>query len=750
MSRLRGVARSSLTIAVIAVAVSGAKGQQASSTDQEQPQATPLPAVTVEAQQAPTKKKSVAKAKPKQAKAVPGTAAPSTPQNSNSTSGKAETATGPVKGIVATRSATGTKTDTPLIETPQSVSVVTADRVSQQAATSLNQALAYTAGVMPAIWGLDTRFDWLSIRGFDAYQPGYFVDGLLARNNNTWAVAKIEPYAAERIEVLKGPPSVLYGQGNVGGMINVISKRPLDEPFNEVQVRIGNHDRLETDFDFSGPATSDGKVLYRLTGVLVDTNTQMDFVDEKEMYIAPAFTWKPEAGTTLTVLGQYRKDDTIPSPATYLPTPYSKVRPDLFVGEPDHDKFERDQWAVGYLLEHRLDSVWKVRQNLRYTSIDVDYKTVYGVGSSDGGLTLNRVSFWSDETADLFTVDNQAEAKFVTGNIKHTLLAGIDYQRNSYDAVYGGGSAPSLNLSNPVYGTPFTDGAAYFNGQTTLSQTGIYLQEQAKIAERLIVTLGGRYDVATTDFNDRTSADADVEKTDKAFTWRGAVLYHDVSGLSPYYSYSESFFPQSTVDPDTGALFDPETGQQHEVGVKYELPGIRSLFTLAGFDIKRQNYITYDPGDNYAAKATGEIHSRGIELEGAVDPLPGLEMLATYTWIPTFDVTKSSDSAEIGERAPMVPEHTASFWMHYQLQDGAFKGLGFGSGVRYIGENPGYLGSVTAPAVTLFDAAIDYEINNWRFAVNATNLTDEYVISCYSSCYLGETRKVIASIRHRW
>jgi iron complex outermembrane receptor protein len=719
-----------------------------SSTSFAQSAAAPveLPQLNVEAQQ----KKKTSQAKPKKAKPAQAAApAPSAPQQQSPNSGGGETATGPVNGIVATRSATGTKTDTPLIETPQSISVVTADRISQQAATSVNQALAYTAGVMPAIWGLDTRFDWISIRGFDAYQPGYFVDGLLARNNNTWAVAKVEPYGAERIEVLKGPPSVLYGQGNVGGMVNVVSKRPLDKPFNEVQVRIGNHNRLETDFDFSGPATPDGKFLYRLTGVVVDTDTQMDFVNEKEVYIAPALTWKPQAGTSLTLLGQYRKDDTVPSPATYLPTPNHPVRPDLFVGEPDHDKFERNQWAAGYLFEHRLDSIWQVRQNLRYTSIDVDYKTVYGIGSSDG-VNLNRVAFWSDETADLFTVDNQAEAKFVTGNFKHTVLAGVDYQLNKYDARYGGGAAPSLNLSNPVYGLPFAEAAASTDAATTLSQTGLYLQEQAKIAERLIVTLGGRYDWAKTELDDRRASNADADKTDEAFTWRGAVLYRDASGLAPYYSYSESFFPQGTINPATNTLFEPETGQQHEVGVKYEIPGIRSLFTLAGFDITRQNYLTYDPGNEYAPNATGEIRSRGIEFEGAADPLPGLEVLATYTWIPTFEITKSSDPSEIGSRSPMVPEHAASLWMHYQLQNGALRGLGFGGGVRYIGDSAGYMGLVTAPDVTLLDAAIDYEIMDWRFAVNVTNLTDEDVISCYSSCYLGETRKVIGSIRHRW
>lgn len=703
-----------------------------------------LPPMVVEG-----KKQTQAKPKkPQQQK--PAAASIPAPQQKADPSAKAETGTGPVNGIVATRSATGTKTDTPLIETPQSISVVTADRMTQQGATTINEALGYTAGVLPGVYGLDTRFDWISIRGFDAYQPGFFIDGMLSRNNNSWAVQKVEPYGAERIEVLKGPPSVLYGQGNVGGMVNVISKRPLDEPLNEVQVRVGSHNRVESDFDFSGPATSDGKVLYRLTGVVLDTNSQMDFVEQKEVYIAPAVTWRPTTGTSLTLLGQYRKDDTLPAPATYLPDPHSEIRRNLFVGEPDHDKFNREQWSTGYLFEHRIDSVWQVRQNLRFTSINADYKTVYGLGSSDGGVTLDRKVFVSDETSRLFTTDSQAEGKFVTGNVKHTVLAGLDYQLNRYDQRSGGAAVPGpFYLNNPNYGGGLPDPVIDTDADTTLSQTGLYLQEQAKIAERLIVTLGGRYDWAKTDLDDRGAANGDANKTDEAFTWRGAVLYHDASGLSPYYSYSKSFFPQS----GSGQLFEPETGQQHEVGVKYEIPGVKSLFTLAGFDITRQNYLTYDANNNYLPRASGEIRSRGIEFEGAVEPVPGLEILAAYTWLPTFEIIKSSNSSEVGQRQPIVPEHSGSLWMHYQLQAGVMKGFGFGGGVRYIGESFGDVANsqfMTVPDFTLFDAVVDYETEDWRFAVNATNLADEDTFTCWGTCYLGAGRNVMATVRRRW
>lgn len=720
---------------------------------------TELPPVVVEAPKAKSAKKA-AKAKVKKAPAASAAAAaPTAPTTQQASTSSKETATGPVKGIVATRSATGTKTDTPLIETPQSVSVITADRIKQQGATTLSDALGYTAGVQGNAYGVDTRFDWLKIRGFDAYLPGFFVDGMLARNNNTWAVWKVEPYGQERIEVLKGPPSVLYGQANVGGMVNVISKRPLDEPLNEVEVRFGSHDRLETAFDFSGLASQDGTLLYRLTGVVLDTDTQVDFTDQQRVYIAPALTWRPDRNTSLTLLGQYLKEDDVPNigflPAqgTLLPNaPYGRIPRSFFTGEPGYDKFEVDQWSIGYLFEHRFDSVWQVRQNLRYRENDVDYKTVYGVGSS-GGTTLNRWAFTSLESAKAFTVDNQLQADFVAGGIKHTLLAGLDYQNNRFGQRSGSGAAPSIDIYNPVYGAAaITDPPLYFDAETTLRQTGLYIQEQAKL-DHWVVTLGARYDFAETEVDHRQFA-SDAEREYEAFTWKGAILYHAPNGLAPYYSYSESFFPSTTVDWDTGAPFDPETGQQHEIGIKYEIPGIRSLFTLAAFDITRQNYITNDLG-TFKPRQAGEIRSRGVEFEGSAELAPGIDLVAAYTWLPTFEITKSSNTDEVGKREATVPEHTASLWLHYKLQDGALAGFGFGGGVRYIGETFGDTANsarMRVPDFTMFDAAVDYEIDDsWRFAVNMRNLTDEITFTCDDgTCYYGEGRTTIASIRRRW
>ena len=297
-----------------------------------------------------------------------------------------ESAFGPVDGFVATRSATGIKTDTPIVEIPQSISVITADRMEQLGANTLSEALNYTAGVRSDIYGSDSRYDWLSIRGFDAYFPGFYFDGLFARNNNTWAAWKVEPYGAERIEVLKGPSSVLYGQMNPGGLVNVVTKRPKPEPFGEVGIQIGNFDRVQPYFDIGGNVTEDGKVLYRFTGLGLSTDTQVDYVNTDRFYVAPGLTFRPSSDTTLTVLGYYLDEKTgvtsnfLPAEGSLLPNPNGRVRRSFFSGEPNNDHFDQEQWAVSYFFEHRFNDVWRVRQNARYGRLNLDFHSLYGTG----------------------------------------------------------------------------------------------------------------------------------------------------------------------------------------------------------------------------------------------------------------------------------------------------------------------------------------------------------------------------------
>jgi iron complex outermembrane recepter protein len=749
-------------VVVVTLCVSASSGlwaDRALSQSSETPSATPSPAVSLPPVAVNPAKKQAKKQAPRKRPAPTAKAPQPEPAPP-----RVERATGPVNGIVAGRSATGTKTDTPIMETPNSISVITAQRIEQQGATSLSEALGYTAGVRANVYGVDVRFDWLQIRGFDAYLPGFFIDGMLARNNNTYAVWKVEPYGAERIEVLKGPASVLYGQSNVGGIVNIVSKRPLDEQLNEVGIRIGNHKRLEGMFDFSGPVTKDGTLLYRLTGVGLTTDTQVDFAEQKRLYIAPAFTWKPNTDTSITFLAQYlRERDVVdlqflPMEGTLLANPNGKIRRSFSAAEPGYDKFNLDQWAVGYLAEHRVNDVWQVRQAVRYREMSVDYKTVYGTGLDPLDLTrrtLTRGIFTTDETVRAFTTDNQAQGDFTTGIVKHTVLAGLDYQHNTFSQRAGIGAGPSIDMYNPVYGASITDPALFTDATTKLSQTGLYLQEQAKIAERWIVILGGRYDWANNHTVNRPipadPAGSIKDRKDEAFTWKAGVLYTAPIGISPYVTYSESFFPATNLDINRNIL-PPETGQQYEAGIKFQPFGPKSLFTIAAFDIKRQNDVTFVPG-TFEAQAKGEIHSRGVEFEALAEFAEGLKLIAAYSWLPVFEITKSATPIEIGKRMPSVPEHMASLWLHYRVGYGQLAGFGFGGGVRYIGETFATIDNTAdriVPDYTLFDAVIDYEKDGWRIALNIRNLADTTTLTCYDTCYYGPGRTFLASARKRW
>jgi iron complex outermembrane receptor protein len=334
--------------------------------------------------------------------------------------------------------------------------------------------------------------------------------------------------------------------------------------------------------------------------------------------------------------------------------------------------------------------------------------------------------------------------------MEHTALLGLDFQRHHFRQQSGFDAAPPLDIYDPDYGADITDPPLYLDADITLQQTGLYLQEQAKLFDRLVVVLGGRQDWASIDTDDHL-ADARIEQDDDDFTWRGGLVYLSPIGVAPYFSYSESFFPTATLDTN-GRPLKPETGRQYETGVKYQPEGFDSFFTFSAFDIRRQNYVTYD--ENFNPQQTGEIHSRGLELEAQMSLAEGLDMTAAYTWLPRFDVTKSADRTELGRRVPSVPEHMASLWAGYRFQQGPLEGLGFGGGVRYVGRTEGNShndAAMEVPGYTLFDAALSYELYGIKAQLNVKNIADRrYVGSCWDTCYYGSGRVFTGTLTYRW
>jgi iron complex outermembrane receptor protein len=554
---------------------------------------------------------------------------------------------------------------------------------------------------------------------------------------------------------LRGPASILYGQSSPGGIINIVTKRPPQEPLRELQFLAGNFDRYEGRFDF-GDSIDEGDVFsYRLTGLVRDSNTQIDFVENDRQFIAPALTWRPTENTSLTFLSNYQKDELgdfqfLPSQGTVLPNPNGSLPANRFTGEPD-DKIERTVYSVGYLLEHHMGESWTFRQNLRYSHSDLDRDIVYSAGLRDDLRTLDRFAFGSDKDLDTFALDNQAQVSFSTGPVEHTLLVGLDYQNFDTRDISTFGSAPAIDIFNPVYGAPVPPSPISSDMDISLQQIGFYFQDQIKLYDKWVLSLGGRQDWANTERMDNL-AGTGTEQDDNKFSGRAGLVYLFDMGLAPYFSYSESFLPIADVNL-AGQPFAPETARQYEIGVKYQPPGWNSFVTVAAFDLERQNVPTPDPNNPLNRVQTGEVRSRGVELEGVASFNFGLDLIASYTYLGA-EIIQSNVAGEEGERPTQVPEHQGSAWGKYTVQKGLLRGLGLAAGVRYTGASfANTPNTFENPDFVMVDGAISYDWRQFGFALNASNLFNEEAFVCFSRgnfCSFGPQRTVVGTIRYRW
>jgi iron complex outermembrane receptor protein len=665
----------------------------------------------------------------------------------------------PERGLTARQATTGTKTDTPLIETPQAISVITRDQMDLRQVQSLSEAMYYTPGIRYDAYGDNARYDWFYLRGFRADTTGVFLDGL--RFDAGALTGRPEAWGMERIEVLRGPSSVLFGQNAPGGIVNMVQRRPTDVPQGEVRLSAGSHDRLQGAFTTSGPLTQDGTWSYSLTGLLRQSNTQVDHTPDDRVFFAPAVTWRPSNDTRLTFLSYYQYDETrgsefLPFVGTVVPSPFGRIPRSRFTGEPSFDHFTRRQYGIGYDFEHRFNDTFTVRQNLRYGHVDGDWLQTYGLGVQADGRTLNRYSYESRREATTFQVDTQLQSRFATGPLQHTLLTGIDYSRATFDNVQNGASGTPIDLYAPVYGNVVRNLAPLSNELQTRDQLGLYVQDQLRYGNWAL-TLGGRYDWATTDTENRLR-DTTTTADDSAFTGRIGLVYLAPNGLAPYVSYSTSFLPQLGT-AFGGTPFKPTEGKQYEAGVKFQPPGHNSFVQVAAFHITQSNSLTTDPDNPAFQVQTGETEVRGIELEAVAEVTPEFRVIGAYTYLDA-EITKANDGTE-GNRPNGIPAHMGSLYGDYTFREGPLRGLGLGGGVRYIGNTPvGNTNAELVPSVTLFDASMRFDLERlspslqgMRFSVTATNVTDKrYVASCdtVSACFYGTGRTVLGSLSYAW
>ncbi|GHD05082.1 TonB-dependent siderophore receptor [Tianweitania populi] len=687
--------------------------------------------------------------------------------------GNGEVGDGPVGGYVASQSRSGSKTDTPIARTPQTIAVVSKEQIEDQQAESVAEALRYTPGVFTEYRGASNLRDELFVRGF--YYTPRFLDGLFLASDQSYA--KVDPYLLERVELLSGPASVLYGQTNPGGIVNMVSKKPTDAPYREVGVKLGTDNQYGAFFDVSDKVAGSDTLSYRIAGTGDVRDLQEDFTKERIFAIAPSLTWTPTDQTTLTVLGGYQNEpdagfrNFLDRAGTIDPIEgFGYVPRDFFVSDPNFESFKREQAWIGYQFEHRFNDSLAVRQNARYHHVEHDQRTlVYGSLSADPATgydtVISRTASGGPESWGTFTIDNQVEGTVATGAADHTLLAGFDYLHRKRDYVWGRNrSAPSINLADPIYGDFHYSSLVLDktdDQELTAQQAGLYLQDQIEIGG-LTLMAGGRYDWAKTDIDDRLGTN-DQAYDDGAFTWRAGAIYNFANGLAPYLSYSTSFEPVLIAAPEGEGAFSPTKAEQIEVGVKYAPEGMPILLTAAYYDLRQKDVVwgAWDPAlARTVYSQIGEIHNKGFELSARAEVNANLSLIGSYAYIDST-VEDSPTAGEIDKTPARIPAHQAALWSKYSFTSGALDGLAVGAGIRYVGTSWGNnTNSFEVPAVTLVDASLSYDfgahspdLEGLTLQVNAKNIADKtYVASCASAyaCFYGSGRSVTATLKKTW
>jgi len=655
-------------------------------------------------------------------------------------------------GYVARATATGLKSGAPITEIPMTVNTVTQQELVDRDPVQVEDALAYIPGVVASTWGMDDRFDQFTIRGFDVGVYGLFRDGLINKAQS-FTGFKVDPYMLQRIDVLKGPASVLYGQNDAAGLVNMITKRPTFGHLGEARLSYGSHDTAEMAVDW-GDANADKTLSWRLTGLVRDGANEIENSQDDRNLLAFSTTWAPTDATSITFLAHWQKDRMMPNSMTPVAgedydTSNGTLPWDFLNTQSPWNKFETEQASIGWQAEHAFNDSLKVRQNFRYARQSTDYRHLYSSGLVAGmplPETLNYTAFTVDEKARYWALDNQLEYKGNFGGAEHVLTLGVDVSKQVRDGNMGYAMDYNIPLSDLNFDQPVAQPGPFNDGRTEVLEKGIYAQDHIRFGNGVTVTAGLRRSWVENETEDRLYG-MDSDQKDNDTTGMLGATWDLGNGFVPYASYGESFNVNIGQTFD-GQQYEPTRGKQFEMGLRYLPPGSQMQLAAALYNIEKTNVLTSDPVNPGFSVQTGEVRHRGLELEARGQLTEQLSLIAGYSYIDA-EVLSSEDGDE-GNEPAMVPKHTAMLWGEYDFT-GAAEGLSLGGGVRYIGKTwADNANSRRVDSYVVADMAARYSWDEYTAALNVTNLFDEeYYSTCSAAgygCAKGEGREVTLTL----
>ncbi|MDF5712131.1 MAG: TonB-dependent siderophore receptor [Nostoc sp. S4] len=606
---------------------------------------------------------------------------------------------------------------------PQSIQVVPRQVIEDRNTRTIAETVETVSAVVNRGSNFGTPSQVLTIRGFN--QQGNFRNGFrdvslfeMAGGTNT----------IDRIEVLKGPASVLFGQVEPGGIVNIVTRQPLSEPYYNLAFEAGSFGYYQPIIDLSGPLTTDKTVLYRLITSYEASDSFQDFVRTNFTTVAPSITFNIGERTKLNLYYEYL--DYNANPPTGYATLLSDGRltpRDRYLSYPDIASVNVTTQKYGYTFNHKFSDNWQIRNNLAVVSSKTNNIELFGSLVDDRFLEIGVGN--TNYTSDNYSGQLDVLGKFKTGSIAHQLLVGFDFTLGVNDGLgFYGITLPPLNIFDPDYNVPepnYGQPTDRYKGYTR--NYGVYLQDQIAFSDNFKLLIGGRYDWALSGGESFIPEDSVFTTEGNAFSPRISLVYQPIEPVSLYASYSRSFVPNSGRSVDN-ELFEPSRGTQYEIGVRGEFLDGRLSTNLAAYHLTKTNVTTSDLDNPGFFILTGEQRSQGIELDVSGEILPGLKVIASYAYTDA-EVTKDND-IPVGNRLLNVPEHQASLWTTYEIQQGDLQGLGFGLGLFYVGSRQGDLAnSFQVNDYLRTDTALYYRRDRLKAAINIRNLFDIYYVS---------------------